>query len=134
VVGEKNFIQLFVRNAGTGPALVEAIRITYNGKPYKRWEEIFKSLNIKSYTSMSSYQLRQKTLIAGENINFFRTDDPNLVLAIVQNIDKFKIEVCYKSVYGAVFLHSGTQKNKAYELDTKEVKANPIPENEEFVD
>ena len=134
MVGEKNLIQLFVRNAGTGPALIEAIRITYDGKPYMRWNEIFKQLGIKSYTTMSSYQLRQKTLIAGENISFFKTDDTNLVLALVGNIDKFKIEVCYKSVYGAFFLHSGTNKNNAYELDTKEVKNNPIPENEGFLE
>jgi hypothetical protein len=134
MVGEQNAIQLFVRNAGTGPALIEAIRITYNGKPYARWHEIFKVLNIKNYTSMSSYQLRQKTLIAGENISFFKTNDTNLVLAIVGNMDKFKIEVCYKSVYGAVFLHAGSNKNNSYELDTKEVKSNPILPKEEFLE
>lgn len=133
-VGEKNFIQLFVRNAGTGPALIESVKITYNGKPYMRWGQIYKALNINNYTTVSTYQLRQKTLISGENISFFRTDDSNLALAIVQNIDKFKIEICYKSVYGAFFLHTGSQKNGAYELDTQEVKNNPIQANENFLD
>lgn len=133
-VGDKNTIQLFVRNAGTGPALIESTRIIYNGKAYTRWNQIFKELNISSYTTVSTYQLRQKTLIAGESISFFRTDDSNLTLAIVKHIDKFKIEVCYKSVYGAFFLHSGSQKNGAYELDTKDVKGNPILKNEEFLD
>jgi hypothetical protein len=131
---DRFMVKLFVRNPGTGPAIIESVRITYKNKSYKYWRDIFNELGIKHDFSITQYQLRQKTLIAGETLNFFQIDDKDCVIALINNLDKFKIEICYKSVYGAIFLHTGSQKNNAYELETHEVKQNPIKDNEQFLE
>ena len=92
-----------VNNNGVGPAKVESVTLTLDGKPMKRWEEVLVALGVATTpsTAMSSIggevippNTNRETTIAP--IKVHEREAARLFKAAEK---RFRMDVCYCSVY-----------------------------------
>ena len=127
------YFKIVVRNAGTGPALVQGVRVTYDNKIYQRWTDLFEAVAdaARDTFNVSIMRIHGRTLVPGEEVTMMGNGHPRLARVIGTN-DKLRVEVCYQSVYGSNYLHTRKSQNGSAVLDTQEVKACSIPEREQL--
>ncbi len=127
-------IEVTLRNAGTGPALVKACKVTFRGKPYGRWSDLLLTMSGKQTDDINLFTSRipDRTLVSQESIPLMKVDNPAYVDLFLSSLDELSIELCYQTVYGASFLHTRTHRRGVAIFDTQEVNTCSIPAREQM--
>ena len=93
-----------VDNNGVGPAKVETVTLSIDGKPMKRWTDVLaelglhhRSLNVS--TSSLSGDVIPPNLNRETTIEALRINDREVATLFKGAIDRFKMDICYCSVY-----------------------------------
>jgi hypothetical protein len=118
-----------VDNSGVGPARIESIKLTLDGKPMKNWRDVLRALGFSgemrvSMTSLAGEvippSLNRETTIAAIRVNQIA---PALVFK--SSIERFKMDICYCSVYDDCWIaHWATTK-----IDTVDRCDEPGPDS-----
>jgi hypothetical protein len=105
-----DYFILNMTNKGIGPAIIEKVRITYNDKELKGVEQIMSQVPDSLYSSFAYSSIYPGLVVmAGENVNMLKVEDPRAINYILENIltGKLLIEICYSSVYSDTWISSG---------------------------
>lgn len=107
--GQDYFIVNLI-NKGIGPAIIENVTITFDGKEIEGIEGIIELVpdSIMGPYSFSSLP-SGLVIMAGESLTLLNVNEPRMVAYLMDNIlnDKFHMEVCYSSVYGDSWVSYG---------------------------
>ena len=91
-----------VTNKGTGPAIVEAVSVKYNGQPVRNWNELYEVANRPDSVLLghSNSSIMNKVVAPNEEINIIDLDGNASLRNFVFSLgDKISIDICYRSVY-----------------------------------
>ncbi|TVQ83230.1 MAG: hypothetical protein EA393_15720 [Bacteroidetes bacterium] len=109
--GQDYFI-VNLTNKGIGPAIIENVAITFDGKEIEGIEGIMKLVpdSIRGSYSFSTIP-PGLVIMAGEALTLLDAKEPRAVAYIMENIltDKLYMAVCYSSVYGDSWVSYGLQ-------------------------
>ena len=119
---EGGSIGIAISNKGIGPALVQKAQVYADGQPLRNLEHLVIWLDSASEHTGASYidwglwwqtNLDQQTILPGERLTVFRTNDERLQNLLIRYGDRLRVEVCYASAYGETWLHRfGTDKQQ----------------------
>jgi hypothetical protein len=101
-----------IENKGIGPAIVKNVTIKVDGVVMKDNNELFESMIGKTDTlSISTTQVKNRVIAAGEKIRIFHIIGDDLVkrFAIAFQKKKFEYIVCYCSVYDDCWTSNGSK-------------------------
>ncbi len=92
-----------VDNNGVGPAKIESVEVSFDGKPYKTWKELTATLIPTRPLHGSQTSINGTVLPASLNrettVEMVKLTDPELARAFHDAKARFKIKICYCSVY-----------------------------------
>lgn len=101
-VDENGFL-LRVDNNGVGPARIETIALTFDGKPMHHWSEALAALGFDGAQHISTTSLAGEVIPPSLNretaIEALRVNQRDLAAALKQNAARFAMDICYCSVY-----------------------------------
>ena len=128
------FLKVQIHNKGTGPALIEGVRVSYKGSHTSDWLDLFAKTKLPDSISgaISNRSVYNSVLSANENFYWVQLiNNPELTNWIYDRRDKITIEICYKSVFDDYWLLTIDENgyNSTQKLDTKK---SPIPQDEMF--
>ncbi|MET0231860.1 MAG: hypothetical protein ABW186_13080 [Rhodanobacteraceae bacterium] len=92
-----------VDNNGVGPALVQTVRVTLDGKPMKTWKDVLKALGFTGEMRVSTTtfsgdvippSLNRETTVAAIRIN-----EAAPAVVFKNGVDRFRMDICYCSIY-----------------------------------
>lgn len=101
--GESPGFEFHVENNGVGPALLKSVRVSLDDKPLHRWEDAFAPLmgHGEAFAKLAGLggavippSTNRETAIVAIRIN-----DPAQAQKFYDARDRFKIDICYCSVY-----------------------------------
>ena len=104
-----NIYKIEIRNKGTGPAIMEQTRITYDNTHVENWEEFHQRMLVPDSIdiSYSNRNISGRVLSSNEGlvlVDWSNSDEnshnTSLMEFIYQRADKISIEICYKSIHG----------------------------------
>jgi hypothetical protein len=88
-----------VSNSGVGPAIVQSVIVSADGRPLRSWPEAFKILLDAPVRKYSSSSVGDRVIRAGETVNWFALPSDVLPADIQARLSRIVIEICYASVY-----------------------------------
>ncbi len=91
--------RFLLMNRGTGPALIQSMRVQYDGKPIQSWQQLLNQFDPNFSGSWGSSFASHVTLPANQMLEALTVKDKTLARQMYDASDKLKIEVCYCSVY-----------------------------------
>ncbi|GAA4273893.1 hypothetical protein U6A24_01865 [Aquimarina gracilis] len=128
------FLNIEIHNKGTGPAIIEGVRVLYEDQHTIDWWDLFKKSKLPDSIDdgIANRDIYNSVVSANEEFYWAQLqEDRNLAAWVFERKDKINIEICYKSVFDDYWLLT-----KRLGGDTKieklETKASPIPKNQEF--
>ncbi len=97
-----------IDNKGTGPAIIEKVVISVDGKAVKNWQEFYTTIQIPDTinVSHSNENIHQRVLSSNQNltlIDWSNTNNEALIKYIYSQADKIKVQICYKSIHGDIW-------------------------------
>ena len=93
-----------VDNNGVGPARIETVAVTLDGKPMKTWKDVLRTLGFHGEMRVSTTSftgdvippsLNRETAIAAIRIN-----EADAAAVFKEAVPRFAMDICYCSVYG----------------------------------
>ncbi|MEL6974193.1 MAG: hypothetical protein AAGL29_02230 [Bacteroidota bacterium] len=112
-VGDRNgkivTYKFIVQNKGIGPALIESVKISYDGTYVENWAEFYEALQVPDsiVISQSTHNIHARVLAANESMSVIDwstsegiNDNTDLAMFIFDRGDKIKMEICYQSIHG----------------------------------
>lgn len=101
-VDENGFIWR-IDNNGVGPARVESVALTLDGKPMKNWSEVLKALGFSGEMRVSTTSLAGEVIPPSLNretaIETIRINQRDAAVQFKAAVPRFTMDVCYCSVY-----------------------------------
>jgi hypothetical protein len=101
-VDENGFIW-HVDNNGVGPARIETVTLTLDGKPMKHWRDALAALGFDHEMRVSTTSLRGEVIPPSLNretaIEPIRVNERDAASVFKAAVPRFKMEICYCSVY-----------------------------------
>lgn len=91
---------LSVDNNGIGPAIVDSIDVTVDGKPQRNWPAAFEALTGKAPVHYSNETISDRALRAGERTIVVEVPIAELPSGFWQYIGRVGVRICYSSVFG----------------------------------
>ena len=92
-----------IDNNGVGPARVETVALTLDGKPMRNWDEALDALGFKERPNMSTTSFSGDVIPPNLNretaIQAIRINRRDVAAAFKAAVDRFAMDVCYCSVY-----------------------------------
>jgi hypothetical protein len=92
-----------VDNNGVGPAKIESVQVSVDGKPFRNWKDISAALLPEHPFHAGQSSINGTVLPASLNrettIELVKLTDPVLARAFHDAQSRFKITICYCSVY-----------------------------------
>lgn len=91
-----------IANKGTGPAIVEGVRFSYQEESFQRWDEFFKRIQIPDSVNLSrsTSSIYNRVIAEGEEVELINFNGNwELIEWVYAKGKNIKIEVCYKSVF-----------------------------------
>ncbi|WP_109301539.1 hypothetical protein [Aquimarina sp. AU474] len=128
-------LRIKVHNKGTGPAIIEGVKVSYNGEHTQNWSDLLSKTQLPDSisNSMSNSSIYNSVLSANENFYWVQfKNDPELAKWMYDKRSKITIEICYKSVFDDYWLLTISGENgfnTTQKLDTKQC---PILAHEMF--
>lgn len=92
-------------NRGTGPAKIQYMHVTYQGKPVRNWRELMAKLPGPIRNTMQS-QLVGATITANQVLEGFSLKNPDNAKAMYELADNVEINTCYCSVYDECWMYT----------------------------
>lgn len=100
---------IIIANNGLGPAFIEEVSFSYNGKKYNSIGElenvILQQAKLSDNTMMLSDLWKGRVIPQGEKFFLIESRDKKVEEYIRSHLANMKIEILYKSVYGERWLH-----------------------------
>ncbi|MBC2838634.1 hypothetical protein [Robiginitalea sp. SC105] len=104
--GELIVFQIHVNNGGVGPATIDDVQVSLDGKPVRDWEELFSAFNIPDSipTYKDNRRLSKSIIMAGEEVVILDLSE-NIELArlIYRKMNAVRYKITYSSIYGDSF-------------------------------
>lgn len=92
-----------IDNNGVGPARIESVVVSVDGKPYTTWAKAYHALSpdlpFHGAQSSANGVVLPPSLNRETTIEMFKPSDAALARATIDGKDRFGIQVCYCSVY-----------------------------------
>ena len=92
-----------IDNDGVGPARIESVTMTVDGKPVRNWKDVFRALYGDAKVDATYSQVYGKVLPPNTNrettIEAVHLFDPEQARAFFAARDRFDMAICYCSVY-----------------------------------
>ncbi|HEY6986340.1 MAG TPA: hypothetical protein VH375_09660 [Rhodanobacteraceae bacterium] len=92
-----------IDNNGVGPARIESVTLTLDGKPMKHWRDVLLALGFKGEMRVSTTSLAGEVIPPSLNretaIETIRVNQRDAASVFKEAVPRFKMEVCYCSVY-----------------------------------
>jgi len=92
-----------IDNNGVGPARIEAVSLSLDGKPMKNWVDVMKALGATSPINVSTTSFNGDVIPPSLNrettIKAIRVHQREVAALFKSAVDRFKMDVCYCSVY-----------------------------------
>jgi len=103
VEGEKQGYIWQIDNDGVGPARIESVTMTLDGKPVRSWREIFRAFYGEAAVAATYSKVYGKVLPPNTNrettIEAVHITDPEQARAFYAAQDRLDMTICYCSVY-----------------------------------
>ncbi len=101
-VDENGFIWR-IDNNGVGPARIETVTLTLDGKPMQNWPQVLQALGFKGERRVSTTSLAGEVIPPSLNretaIETIRVNERETALVFKNAVDRFRMDICYCSVY-----------------------------------
>ncbi len=100
-------LKIVVANKGIGPAIIERVKVTYDGQIVKNWWDLFDKAKVPDSvsTGISNRNINKSVISANEKFFWLQlNNDQDLTNWIYTRTEKIKIEIYYKSVFGDYWL------------------------------
>lgn len=97
-----NQFEVVITNKGTGPAIVESVRVLFDGKAASSWGKLFQLADIPDSipSGVSNSTVMNSVIASNERVNMLNlSNNQQLMEFVYEHGDKISIEICYKSVY-----------------------------------
>ncbi|GAB5522462.1 MAG: hypothetical protein Roseis2KO_03340 [Roseivirga sp.] len=94
--------RIVITNKGTGPAIVEAVRVLYDGQPARNWHSMYRIGNLPDSISSahSNSSVMNKVIATNEQVQMLKlSNNSELMRWVFERGDKITLEICYRSVY-----------------------------------
>jgi hypothetical protein len=92
-----------IDNNGVGPARIETVTLTLDGKPMKSWPDVLKALGFNDGMRVSTTSLAGEVIPPSLNretaIETLRINQREPALAIKNAVGRFHMDICFCSVY-----------------------------------
>jgi hypothetical protein len=92
-----------IDNNGVGPAKVEYVTLSLDGKPIRRWDEVLGAFGFKELPSMATTQLESLVIVPNTNrettIPAIKLHSAEVAAQFKQATHRFAMDICYCSVY-----------------------------------
>ena len=121
-------------NKGTGPAIIEGVRVSYKGQAAKNWDHLVEIMQIPDSISRSRILSQVSKGVISANDEIVMIDysyNYELINWMKKHGDKILVEVYYKSVFDEIW-RIEKQLNSNSSSYPKRVEKCLIPENEQF--
>ena len=101
--------KFILQNKGIGPALIQSVKISYDGTHVENWAEFYKVLQVPDsiVTSQSTHNIHARVLAANGSMSVIDwstsegiNDNTDLAMFIFDRGNKIKMEICYESIHG----------------------------------
>ncbi|MFC5046567.1 hypothetical protein ACFSTE_02920 [Aquimarina hainanensis] len=127
-----------VSNKGTGPAIIEGVKITYKGEIARNWKELYTALEVpdtirKGHTNE---MISNRVISSGGSILLIDFSNNKKVMKwVFEKAKDIHITICYKSVFGEFWeiKREGFYTNLEATKRTSVVE-NTIREEERFIE
>ncbi|EZH74334.1 hypothetical protein ATO12_11220 [Aquimarina atlantica] len=129
------YLKIPVHNKGTGPAIIEGVRITYNGEVTKDWWDLFRKVKVPDSinTGISNRGIYNSVISANESFYWMQLEnDPRLRHWVYEKKEKITIEICYKSVFNDYWLFRKEGLNGTTVIQKLDTPECPLPSDEMF--
>lgn len=115
--------KIILDNKGTGPAIIEGVRVTYDGMSVTDWEKVYNLMGLPDTITQvhNNSNISNKVLSANDSLLILDLSiNPPLMQWVFAHGDKLTFEICYKSVFDDYWIvrRKGFQSN--LELSTYE--------------
>ena len=100
----------FIDNNGVGPARIQTVSVSFDGKPKRNWSEVFVALSMDPNEKENTviYNIGGKVLPPNVNretaIQAIKVVKPEVAKRFFEAMDRFAISICYCSVYDECWL------------------------------
>lgn len=92
-----------IDNNGVGPARVESVTLSLDGKPMKHWTDVLRVLGFQGTLHISTTSLAGEVIPPSLNretaIEAIRINQRDIATVFRTGVGRFKMDVCYCSVY-----------------------------------
>ncbi|TPN86118.1 hypothetical protein [Aquimarina algicola] len=127
-------LNIQMNNKGIGPAIIEAVRVTYKNEPAKDWWDLFVKTKLPDSIDNGIANVDVYNSVVSANENFYwleLKENPYLASWVFDKRKDIKIEVCYKSVFDDYWLLTNKELVSTT-IEKLETNENPIPKSERF--
>jgi hypothetical protein len=128
-------------NRGVGPARVRAVKVTVDGRPVKRWDEMLRAADIRYPADISQAQISGRVVSPGQELDIFKVADDDAGQKMYADVSHYLfndgakhrigILLCYCSVLDECWVEARGQVDDRG-ADDHQVDRCSIPENERF--
>lgn len=92
-----------IDNNGVGPARVQSVKLSLDGKPMRNWDEVLSALGTPKRPNMATTSFAGAVIPPNTNrettIAAIRVHDRELATLFKNAIERFRMDICYCSVY-----------------------------------
>ena len=101
--GDNQGFDIHVDNDGVGPALIKSVQVSLDGEPLPNWNDAFRQIMTHGTAFAHLQGLGGAVIPPNTNrettIHAIRIDDAEQAAKFYAARDRFKIEICYCSIY-----------------------------------
>jgi hypothetical protein len=90
---------LYLQNTGIGPALVEYVRVTVDGKPVADWNAVLSEVLGAAQANFDHAQITDHALRAGDRTDVLGIENTYLPPGSIDKFMRVGVDVCYASVF-----------------------------------
>lgn len=97
---ENTGANLQVENTGLGPAVVESIEVSIDGKPQHNWRGILHAVVGDSLRPYSNNTVYEHGIRPGDRVNLLGLPRESLPTPFWEQMKRIVVTICYRSVFG----------------------------------
>lgn len=91
--------EIDLENSGIGPAIVQSVTVTADGKPMSTWTEVLRALNGADPASFANFSAVDHALRPGDRLALIDMPAADIPRDFWKSIARVGISVCYASVF-----------------------------------
>lgn len=91
--------KISLQSTGIGPAIVQSVSVTVDGKPQRNWSDVLRALANREPTGLSNFSSVQHGLRPGDELDLLTAPAAALPDSFWTAIKRVNMTVCYSSVF-----------------------------------